>query len=124
MMKSVIAAAAAFVLVSGVTHAQLPTANDLEETAKTAGMGALSGAATAAGEVAKDPGHAKKHIGGSAKTIAIGGAKGAGTAITTKKTVKTTTTTTTVSTQPAGPKKTPPNTPATAAPTPSRAPPN
>ncbi len=117
-MKSFLSAAAVFVLVTGVARAQLPTEDELKETAKTAGTGALEGAATAAGEVAKDPSGAKKHMGGAAKKVAVGGVRGAQTAVTTKKTVKTTTTTTTVKTetQPAT------ATPATAAPV--HAPPN
>lgn len=98
MMKSVLSAAALFLFLGGVASAQLPTEDELKATAKTAGTGALEGAATSAAEVAKDPAAAKKNMGGAAKTVAIGGVKGARTAVTTRKTVKTTTTTTTVKT--------------------------
>ena len=99
-MKPLLSAAAALALcLGGVASAQLPTEDELREAAKSAGNGALDGAKTSAAEVAKDPAAAKKNMGGAAKTVAVGGVKGAATAVTTKKTVKTKTTTTTTTTQ-------------------------
>lgn len=105
-MKSLLSAAAALALcLGGVARAQLPTEDELREAAKSAGNGALDGAKTSATEVAKDPAAAKKNMGGAAKTVAVGGVKGAAGAVTTKKTVKTKTTTTTTTTPTPAPKR-------------------